>query len=247
MVTSQVLAYFPKDKDSAGQSEGWRSMAKGTQRLGYTLLRSEFYLFAVPEKAHPGSRADGSQGNSVLDVFPGTAALWRRKGITVDSFERLTLRDELDVKAGFYNLFSLQKDALSCEGDLLGHKSLYWSEVDHGVLMASHLRDLFRIAPELIKPLDEQALYGVFKLRFPLADRTLHERVKRVPAQSKLVWDFRSGMRILKGRTIDVSKSRHSVSARSAIDRIVSALEAGIRRRLEWNGTRIRRLPGDFC
>ncbi len=124
---------------------------------------------------------------------------------------------------------------------------MYWAEVGHGVLMASHLRDLFRIAPELIKPLDVQALYGVFKLGFPLADRTLHERVKRVPAQSKLVWDLRSGLRILKGRTIEISKSRHSVSATSAIDGIVSALEAGIRRRLEWNATQIRRLSGDFC
>ena len=58
MVTSQVLAYFPKDKDSAGQSEEWRRMAKGMQRLGYTLLQSEFYLFAVPGQELPGFRAD---------------------------------------------------------------------------------------------------------------------------------------------------------------------------------------------
>ncbi len=169
----------------------------------------------------------------VLDVFPGTSASGRHLNLNMKQSSWTEWHKQAEKEAQFYNLLELTAERFRLESDSLGIKPLYRSELSGGTIFASRLRDLISIFPELSKPIDSVALYGLLMLSSPPSDRTLHEKIRRTSTGACYGWDSQNGLRMTRERRLKAPSVDADLGMERAQDRIQAALSSSLNARTQ--------------
>lgn len=126
-----------------------------------------------------------------------------------------------------FALYDLQARRLTLARDRAGKKPLYYADTPHGLVFASELRALWRLAPEL-KELDPKGLESWLRLKFCPSPLTLVKGVKKVPP-AHLLEAKADGSHSLSRYW---SPLGHPRPAGEVLDALEAALTTAARRRL---------------
>jgi hypothetical protein len=224
MLTTRFLALLPHENHDprfAGD------IADSATKLGFTLVREEPYVFGiVPLKA---SRPEQPSPGLVADVVPAavhwapTGAGWPG-GQTLEDAERFAT-----AKLQVFNLIEHSDDSFRLISDTLGLKHYFTAELENGVLIASSLRDMEAVCPGLLYGLDPMAVLEVFLFDSPYGDRTLHRRVRRPHAGTRIEWRRGSRWRQIRDRRLRLPQVDPTPSINLAMDRVQEPYEQTIR------------------
>ncbi|HET6586487.1 MAG TPA: asparagine synthase-related protein [Oleiagrimonas sp.] len=195
---TQFVAYFPDAGDS-----GREELARVARLVGATnwrLLRQAPYLLAVDSAA---SVRPADPGNTLLDVFPGTAASARLAAADFRGARSIEdLHREAEASAQCYNLLQSTEHAFLLESDALGLKPAYTAQTPGGNVLASRVADMVRLFPALAEPADAVALYEMLGFWAPLAGRTLYRPIRRTLPGGCYRWTPSEGFSSRRGRDL---------------------------------------------
>lgn len=228
-VTTRVLAYLPTGRNPR-DSKAFAATADGARRLGLSVLRRRPYLLACDSvQADP---ADTEQDRLILDIFEGTAASGRSfegngKGPDWPLWHSVAERE-----AQFYNLIEATSESLRIESDPMGMKPLYRASLRDGTVLATRIIDILSLFPALIQPLDRLGFYELMVYRAPMADRTLHQQIKRSATGDCYRWDPANGLSVARDRRLAIPAVNGTLFLDEALGRIKEALTGSMARRV---------------
>src|SRR3546814_558671 len=127
-------------------------------------------------------------------------------------------------EAQFYNLIEATDRELRIESDSIGLKPFYIAALDHGTLIASRILDILRAMPELAAPADPLAIYQLMMFRAPMAERTLHQRIKRSISGGCYRWSLERGLEVTPARRLSAPPVDAALFVDDALARIKEAL-----------------------
>lgn len=93
-----------------------------------------------------------------------------------------------------FNRIAWRDDTLTIASDPLNLKPLYVARDGEEVFFASRLLDLVKLRPALARPLDREALLALLVFGHVLDEQTLHQRIRRLPADSATTWSAAAGL-----------------------------------------------------
>lgn len=221
---SRFIAYLP-DADGAERAVHGR-IKRCVEALGLHITLADRWLLAVDRQVSANS---GAPPEMLLDVFPGTAASARfasadfAHAATLDAMHCLA-----EASAQCYNLIQAGERDFRLESDAMGLKPAYVAHVAGGTLLGSRIRDVLQLFPELLHPTDTTALYEMLGFWGPLANRTLHRKIRRTPPGCRYHWTPESGLTLDCGRAfqpapvvgvqfVDVAEAAIHDAARKAV------------------------------
>ena len=140
---------------------------------------------------------------------------------------------------GPYNHLNFTADNVTCESDPLGLLPMFYAETDGGVLIASHLTDLLRIAPELSAPYDPLGMGQMLAFGMPLGNRTVHAGIRRLPVGMRLHWTRSKGLQMLPGTRIVPPPPNMNTPVAVRCDQLLAKLHASINAYLPDRNERI--------
>lgn len=168
-----------------------------------------------------------SQTRAWLDVFPGKRLSGRDFSVPGDDIAALDTRAEQQAQA--YHLICGRQHCLHLQGDALGLKPLFMTDIDGGLLLATRLVDLLRIEPALVQPLDWIALQQMLTGRATMGNRTLHSKISRLPSGTSIRWSAQDGIMSCRDRrwrfpVVDplISHSRFAQDVEDALSNAIS-------------------------
>lgn len=171
---------------------------------------------------------DNGPTRAWADVFPGKRFSGRDFSVPGDDIAALDTRAEQQAQA--YHLIFGREHCLHLQGDTLGLKPLFMTDIDGGLLLATRLVDLLRIEPALVQPLDWVALQQMLTARATMGNRTLHARITRLPPGTSIRWSARDGILTCRDRRwrfpdIDplISRSRFAEDVEDALSKAISS------------------------
>lgn len=230
-IVSGFLIYLPASTRPRDDGEEER-IAETATRLGYALRRRRPFLLACgPASGASGGRTGtASPGAVILDVFPGTAASGRRFLPATGGDSAGTRGDwaawhaMAEREAQFYNLVEATDESLCIESDPIGLKPFYLAQLPRGTLIASRVLDILNVFPELARPVDPVAAYQLMMFRAPMADRTLHQRIRRSVSGGCYFWEPSAGLRVTRARRVKAPPVDGLLFADDAIARLEQVL-----------------------
>lgn len=180
MLSDRLILFLP----AAGRHVA-PEMRQQLDRLGYTVF-SDVPLIA-------GRSRVGSFGGFVFDLLPGAIASPVTRDVAARGGTAAELERGIAAQCQLYHL--VESDAASCtlRSDPLGLKPLYIAELPEGWLLASSIRDLLAIRPELAAPIDPPGILAFLTFGAPLRDRTLHARIRRSRCGEVFRWTAQTG------------------------------------------------------
>ncbi len=192
---TRFVGYLP-DGGDCGRAE-LAQMAHQVARLGLETLRHDPYLLAVPAPVPPCT----GRATMLLDVFPGTAASARLAAANFDDAKSAEdVHHVAEQSAQCYNLLQTTDASFSLESDALGLKPVHTARTPGGNVFASRIADLLQLFPALADPVDTVAVYELMVFRSPLAQRTLHQRIRRTLPGGCYRWTPAAGLSTHRGR-----------------------------------------------
>lgn len=195
---TKFVAYLP-NSDDRGREE-LAHVANESPELGLDTLRQDNYFLAAATAA-PSKRPD--ENSMLLDVFPGTAASTR---LATANFRDATTVEDIhncaEQSAQCYNLLQASDSEFSLQSDGHGLKPVYIAHTPGGTLLGSRIGDLLHLFPSLTRPTDTVAIYELIVFRTTLAQRTLHQRIRRTLAGGCYRWTPAGGLTTRRGRDI---------------------------------------------
>jgi asparagine synthase (glutamine-hydrolysing) len=139
----------------------------------------------------------------ILDLYPGTMASGRSFAPAAgERADWSAWHAMAEREAQFYNLIQVMDASLRIESDPIGLKPFYLAQLAHGTLVASRILDILSTFPDLARPVDPLAAYELMMFRAPMADRTLHRRIRRSVAGGCYAWDPARGLRVTRERRL---------------------------------------------
>ncbi|HET7299457.1 MAG TPA: asparagine synthase-related protein [Oleiagrimonas sp.] len=195
---TRFVAYFP-DPGDRGREELVR-LASRVGSVNCRLLRQAPYLLAVSASA---STAPADPADTLLDVFPGTAASARLATTNFhDAYSIEELHTKAEASAQCYNLLQSTQNAFLLQSDVLGLKPVYTAPTPGGNVLASRTADIVHLFPSLAGSVDTVALYEMLGFWAPLAGRTLHRRIRRTLPGGCYQWTPSAGFSDGHGREL---------------------------------------------
>lgn len=159
---------------------------------------------------------------SWLDIQPGKRKSGRNFTVTDRTLHALT--EHAEEQAQIFNLLHWLENKLTIVSDPVGIKGLHYVEDESGWWLASRIVDLIAIEPSWARPIDWIGLQSLFLFRAVYCNRTLHERIKRVPSGAVIEWSPMSGPTLSRSRRLRVAAENpfhdmktFSISARAAL------------------------------
>lgn len=194
---TRFVAFLP-DNDGHDHEE-LRHAIDHVHKLGLdTLKQSPFLLAAVTTST---GRSNGDC--AMLDVFPGTAASSRFTDAPFDrAADKAQIHDIAEQSAQCYNLLTATDTDFTLESDALGLKPVHIARTRTGHILASRIADILAVFPDLAEPADTTALYELMTFWAPLAERTLHQKIKRTLPGGCYHWSTDSQLRQWRGREL---------------------------------------------
>ncbi len=237
VICSRFLAFLPTSINSKEAANTLSIVASAAKEQGFFIFSTTPFFFACDASAP--TEKDQMSRVTVLDVFPGTRA-------SLPTFElgqaKQNWNDDHETISGrvqFYNLMELTKTGFRLESDPLGIKPFYQAEVPGGILLASQIRNLIQIFPDLSKPIDRVGLYGLLMLSSPPSNRTLHEKIRRSQTGACYYWDVQKGLSITRDRRLKAPSVDAAVGTERASGKIFEALKASFQKRIQSVGPQI--------
>lgn len=197
-LVSRYIVYLP-DSDEDGREELARSR-EAAGRVGFSVLYDDAYLLAeVSGSGSADMQSSGTPPKFLMDVFPGTASSPRMAALPADTVDLEALHRFAEQHAQCYNLLRMTAASFVLESDALGLKPVYIARVSGGSVLGSRIADLLRLFPALAEPADTVALYELLRFRAPLAERTLHRRIRRTLPGGCYRWERAGGLSARRG------------------------------------------------
>jgi asparagine synthase (glutamine-hydrolysing) len=121
-----------------------------------------------------------------------------------------------------FAIYDSERDELFCSRDRFGIKPLFYAHHDGRLLVASEIKALLAIAPELAAPDHEQFTRFVAATTMPETERTFFATIKQVLPAHNLIAD-RQGFRTVRywdypGRAIEIGSAEAAEQVRALLD-----------------------------
>lgn len=227
---SRVLIFAPSQKFSRDSDIAMRFVNLCAQQELEIIRDRHFLLACNTSFENTNSPLEGD--HLICDMLPGKIYSQRNFELLKDNVDWPSWHRIADDQAQLYNLiFSSQKE-FSIESDILGLKPLYISHISEGFLISSTLLDMFRIQPDLMRPVDSMGLAQLILTGHPFGTRTIHSEVRRTKTGERLVWNSATSELIsTRPRRLKTSESvRADAGLIESINAIDSALSKSVRR-----------------
>ncbi len=231
-LTSRFLAYLPEPGISNGSLTA--RLSRYAESVGLTIRRSDPFFFACALPQSMNNQEKGiSEDETVLDVFPGTAASKRSFNVPSGRWDWEAWHKMASREAQCYNLFRLTDEGMEWQSDPLSLKPFYQAEVQGGTLLGSRITDLVHLFPELIKPLDETSVYGFLIMNAFPSDRTLHAKIRRAPTGAVYRWTPREGLSVTRERRLKAPPVNANGDVKEMVMQIREAMERSLFERIQ--------------
>ncbi len=136
------------------------ALSGGLERAGYTVLSTDPLL--------AGRSPDGTFRGFVFDVLPGAKGSPVTRGIMDRGGTAAEQEAEISSQCQLYHLVEREACGCTLRSDPLGLKPLFIAELPEGWLIASSLRDLLALRPELATPIDAAGVLAFLTFGAPL-------------------------------------------------------------------------------